>query len=83
MPGDDGRVCAKLNDLPQAKQHLEEALKIDEKLRIFTPAERVEIPEITSKSGILDVADGSDYFSPKKDLTFHGPNAIMRKVRVL
>ena len=52
MPGDDGPVCAKLNDLPQAKQHLEEALKIDEKLRISTPAERVEIPEITSKSGI-------------------------------
>jgi tetratricopeptide (TPR) repeat protein len=47
-----GRVCAKLKDLPQAKQHLEEALKIDKKINAFTPAERAEIAEITSKSGI-------------------------------
>jgi tetratricopeptide (TPR) repeat protein len=47
-----GRVCAKLKDLPQAKQHLEEALKIDKKINAFTPGERAEIAEITSKSGV-------------------------------
>ncbi len=47
-----GRVCARLKDLPEAKQHLEEALKIDKKINAFTPAERTEITEITSKSEI-------------------------------
>lgn len=47
-----GRVCATLRNLPQAKQHLEEALEIDKKLSVFTPAERVEIAEITQKNEI-------------------------------
>ena len=46
------RVCVKLKALPQAKQPLEEALKIDKKTDVFTPPERAEIAEIMSKSGI-------------------------------
>lgn len=37
-----GRVCAKLGELDQARQHLEEALKIDEATSVFTPEERTE-----------------------------------------
>jgi len=39
-------------DLSQARQPLEEALKIDEKDSVFAPAERAEIAEITSKTEI-------------------------------
>jgi len=41
-----GRVCAKMNDLLQAKQHLENALKIDQELGVFTAEEKLEITEI-------------------------------------
>jgi Tfp pilus assembly protein PilF len=41
-----GRICAKLNDLAQAKQHLKAALEIDQKLDVFTTDERSEITKI-------------------------------------
>jgi tetratricopeptide (TPR) repeat protein len=41
-----GRICAKLNDLVQAKQHLDEALEIDRKIDVFTTEERSEITSI-------------------------------------
>jgi len=41
-----GRICAKLNDLVQAKQHLQNALEIDRKIDVFTPDERSEITRI-------------------------------------
>jgi tetratricopeptide (TPR) repeat protein len=45
-----GRICAKLNDLAQAKQHLQKALEIDRKLNIFTEDERSEITKILQQS---------------------------------
>jgi len=45
-----GRICAKLNDLIQAKQHLQNALEIDQKIDVFTPDERSEITEILQRS---------------------------------
>ena len=48
-----GRVCAKLGDLPQARQHLEKATNIDKELHVFTPNERSEISEIVKmQSGL-------------------------------
>ncbi|HCO93563.1 MAG TPA: hypothetical protein DIU00_06370, partial [Phycisphaerales bacterium] len=41
-----GRVCAKLNELTEAKQHLQKAFEIDQKINIFTPEERSEIEGI-------------------------------------
>jgi len=41
-----GRICVKLNDLVQAKQHLKAALEIDQKLDVFTTDERSEITKI-------------------------------------
>jgi len=41
-----GRICAKLNDLDQAKQHMKNALEIDQKINILTPDERSEITRI-------------------------------------
>lgn len=41
-----GRVCAKLNELAVAKQHLQKALEIDQKINVFTPEERLEIEGI-------------------------------------
>jgi tetratricopeptide (TPR) repeat protein len=38
-----GRLCVKLNDLPQAKQHLQTAMEIDRKTPVFTTDERAEI----------------------------------------
>jgi len=46
-----GRICAKLNDLVQAKQHLQNALEIDRKIDVFTPGERSEITRIVQRSG--------------------------------
>jgi tetratricopeptide (TPR) repeat protein len=40
------RVCVKLNDLAAAKQHLQEALRIDQKIHVFTSQEREEIAQI-------------------------------------
>lgn len=42
-----GRVCARLNDVAEAKQHLRNALEIDQKINVFTPDERSEITRIT------------------------------------
>ncbi len=50
-----GRICAKLNDLVQAKQHLKNALEIDRKIDVFTPDERSEITRIVQRSGIQTV----------------------------
>lgn len=50
-----GRICAKLNDLIQAKQHLKDALEIDRKIDVFTPDERTEITGILQRSGIQAV----------------------------
>ncbi len=46
-----GRVCARLNDLVQARKHLETALRIDRKVGAFTPEERAEIAKIVQPSG--------------------------------
>jgi len=46
-----GRICVKLNDLVQAKQHLENALEIDRKIDVFTTDERSEITRIVQRSG--------------------------------
>ena len=50
-----GRICAKLNDLVQAKQHLKNALEIDRKIDVFTPDERSEITRIVQRSGMQAV----------------------------
>jgi tetratricopeptide (TPR) repeat protein len=47
-----GRICARLNDLNQAKQLLNDALEIDGKINVFTPDERSEIMKILRESGI-------------------------------
>jgi tetratricopeptide (TPR) repeat protein len=47
-----GRICAKLNDLDEAEQHLKGALQIDGKLNVFTPDEKSEIQRLLKKSGI-------------------------------
>ena len=41
-----GRICAKLNDLVQAKQYMYNALEIDRKINVLTPDERSEITRI-------------------------------------
>jgi len=41
-----GRVCVKLNEPAEAKQHLQKALEIDKKINVFTPEERAEIEGI-------------------------------------
>jgi tetratricopeptide (TPR) repeat protein len=41
-----GRICARLNDLVQARQHLQRALDIDRKINVFTADERSEIAGI-------------------------------------
>jgi tetratricopeptide (TPR) repeat protein len=46
-----GRLCSQLNDLPQAKQHLQTALDIDRELHVFTTVERSEISQIMQQSG--------------------------------
>ena len=50
-----GRICAKLNDPVQAKQHLKTALEIDRKIDVFTPDERSEITGILQRSGMQAV----------------------------
>lgn len=46
-----GRICARLNDLAQAKQHLMDALEIDRKSEVLTAAERSEIRRIVQDNG--------------------------------
>jgi tetratricopeptide (TPR) repeat protein len=41
-----GRICAKLNDLVQAKQYMNNALEIDRKINVLTADERSEITRI-------------------------------------
>lgn len=41
-----GRVCVKLNDTGEARQYLQEAHRIDQKISVFTPDERSEITKI-------------------------------------
>jgi Tfp pilus assembly protein PilF len=41
-----GSICARPNDLVQAKQHLKKALEIDGKTDVFTTDERPEFAEI-------------------------------------
>jgi predicted Zn-dependent protease len=41
-----GRLCAKLGDLAEARQHVKKALAIDESINVFTAAERSEIAGI-------------------------------------
>ncbi|HUU19405.1 MAG TPA: tetratricopeptide repeat protein [Sedimentisphaerales bacterium] len=50
-----GRIYVKLNDLVQAKQHLQNALEIDRRIDVFTPDERSEITRIVQRSGIQTV----------------------------
>jgi tetratricopeptide (TPR) repeat protein len=45
-----GRICAQLDDLPQAKQHLQRALEIDRKINCFTETERSEITRILQQA---------------------------------
>jgi len=47
-----GRVCARLNEHVQAKQHLDKAVQIDEKLGVFTADERSEIIGIAQYSRV-------------------------------
>ena len=46
-----GRICARLDDLAQAKQHLMDALEIDRKSEVLTAAERSEISRIVQDNG--------------------------------
>jgi len=41
-----GRICVKLNEVEQAKQNLNNALEIDQKIDVFTPDERSEITRL-------------------------------------
>ncbi len=49
-----GRVCSKLNNLDQAKQHLKDALEIDKKIDVFTPEERSEITRLQGSEAQAD-----------------------------
>jgi len=46
-----GRVCVKLNDLPDARQHLSDALEIDRKANVLTAHKRSEITNVIQRSG--------------------------------
>ncbi|MDT8302830.1 MAG: tetratricopeptide repeat protein, partial [Sedimentisphaerales bacterium] len=48
-----GRICVKLNDLKQAKLHMEKAWEIDQKIgdNVFTPNEQSEITGILQRNG--------------------------------
>jgi tetratricopeptide (TPR) repeat protein len=41
-----GRICNKLDDLENAKQHMKDALEIDKKINVLTPDERSEIAKV-------------------------------------
>jgi Tfp pilus assembly protein PilF len=47
-----GRICVKLKDLAQAKEHLQNALEIDRKVNAFTLAERTEISSLIQQDSI-------------------------------
>jgi len=44
-----GRVCFKLNDFAKTKQHLEQALALDEDMKVFTSDQHQEIADIIGK----------------------------------
>ncbi|MBN2594806.1 MAG: tetratricopeptide repeat protein, partial [Sedimentisphaerales bacterium] len=46
-----GRICLKLDDLVQAKQHMKNAFEIDQKINVLTPDERSEITRILQGNG--------------------------------
>jgi len=46
-----GQICVKLNDLERARQYIERASEIDQKINIFTPEERLEMARIIQGSG--------------------------------
>jgi len=46
-----GRVCVRLGDREEAKQHLEKALEIDQRTDTFTAEERSEIAGVVQQSG--------------------------------
>jgi tetratricopeptide (TPR) repeat protein len=46
-----GRLCARLNDPTQAKQHLQDASDIDREINVFTTVERAEITKIVQQGG--------------------------------
>jgi tetratricopeptide (TPR) repeat protein len=46
-----GRICNKLKEIAQARQHLENALEIDRQMDVFTAEERTEINNMLQKSG--------------------------------
>jgi len=48
-----GRICVRLDDLAQAKQHLTDALEIDRKSEVLTAAERSEIGRIVQDNGTV------------------------------
>ena len=50
-----GQICVQLNDIVQAKQHMGNALEIDQKINVLTPDERSEIKRILQESGIQAV----------------------------
>jgi tetratricopeptide (TPR) repeat protein len=45
-----GRICGKLRDSAQTRQRVQEALEIDQKVNVFTAAERSEIAEIMKQA---------------------------------
>lgn len=45
-----GRICIKLDDVEHARQHMQYAWEIDEKINVLTPDERSEITEILKES---------------------------------
>jgi len=61
-----GRICAKLNDLVQAEQHLNSALEIDRKLNVFTTDERSEITRIIQRSEMQTKSITSSNLGPDK-----------------
>jgi tetratricopeptide (TPR) repeat protein len=61
-----GRICAELNDLVQAKQHLQSALEIDRKIDVFAPDERSEITRIIQRSEMQTMSMTSSKIGPDK-----------------
>jgi len=47
-----GRICVKLGNLEEAREHLEKALEIDRAVNAFTAEERSEIASIVQQSGV-------------------------------
>jgi len=52
-----GRICAKLGEHVEAREHLDEAMEIDHKLGVFTVDERSEITRITRDSRVQTASE--------------------------